>query len=280
MSLDLSAVGHKTEPHRFEYDWKTAVLYALGIGAGSTELPLVYEANGPRVFPTFPVVSGYRVMMELIERAKAPFRNVVHAGQTIVALGPIKPNGILTTTGTLLALYDLKRMSRLVFETVAEQDGAPVCRMEWDLLVRDVGGFGGPRPPKSDTVALPKDRAPSFDVTDATAQHQALLYRLSGDLNPLHADPDLAREVGFAQGPILHGLCTLGFVARAVVKGACDGDERRLKAISMQFKKPVWPGEAIRTQGYALGPQRFALGATAADRPEQILGSAWAEILN
>ena len=129
-------------------------------------------------------------------------------------------------------------------------------------------------------MSPPKDQTPAFAVTDVTAAHQALLYRLSGDLNPLHADPELARSVGFAQGPILHGLCTLGFVARAVVGGACAGDERRLKAISMQFKKPVWPGEAIHTQGYALGPDRLALAATAADRPEQILGSAWAEILN
>jgi len=280
MSLDLSAVGYKTEPLRFEYDWKTAVLYALGIGSGPEELELVYEAKGPRVFPTFPIAGAYQVMMLLIERARAPFRNVVHTGQTIRVLHAPKPSGVLTTTGTLSGIYDLKRMARVVFETVTQQDGVTLCTMEWDLLVRETGGFGGPRPPKTQTVTAPKDQTPSFELRQPTASAQALLYRLSGDLNPLHADPELARSVGFEQGPILHGLCTLGFVARAVVQKACAGDERRLRGISMQFKKPVWPGESICTTGYALGPDKLALTATAADRPDQIIGNAWAEILN
>lgn len=280
MSLDLSAVGHKTDPSRFEYDWKIATLYALGIGAGPEELDLLYEARGPRVFPTFPIAGAYPVMMLLIERAGASFRNVVHTGQTIRIQRAPKPNGVLTTFGTLTGIYDLKRMARLVFETVTEQDGEPVCIMEWDLLVRETGGFGGPRPPKAETVAFPKDQAPVFELDQRTALNQALIYRLSGDLNPLHADPDLAHSVGFPQGPILHGLCTLGFVARAVVHAACGKDERRLRGISMQFKKPVWPGESIRTAGYSLAPDKLALTATAADRPDQIIGNAWAEILN
>jgi len=280
MSLDLSAVGYKTDPSRFEYDWKAAALYALGIGAGPEELDLLYEARGPRVFPTFPIAGAYPVMMLLIERAGAEFRNVVHTGQTIRIQRTPKPNGVLTTHGTLSGIYDLKRMARLVFDTVTEQDGEPVCTMEWDLLVRDTGGFGGPRPPKAELVAPPKEQAPAFELRQSTSPAQALVYRLSGDLNPLHADPELARSVGFPQGPILHGLCTLGFVARAVVQAACGRDERRLRAISMQFKKPVWPGESICTAGYSLAPDKFALTATAADRPDQIIGNAWAEILN
>jgi len=280
MSLDLSAVGYKTDPSRFEYDWKVAALYALGIGAGPDELDLVYEARGPRVFPTFPIAGAYPVMMQLIERAGAPFRNVVHMGQTIRVARSPKPHGVLTTRGTLSGIYDLKRMARVVFDTVTEQDGEPVCAMEWDLLVRETGGFGGPRPPKGESVTVPKEQAPTFELQQTTSATQALIYRLSGDLNPLHADPELAHQVGFPQGPILHGLCTLGFVARAVVQAACDKDERRLKAISMQFKKPVWPGECICTTGYSLGPDKFALTATAADRPDQIIGNAWAEISN
>lgn len=280
MSLDLSAVGFKTQPHEFEYDWKEPVLYALGIGARRDELPLLYEACGPRVFPTFPVVGAYPLMMELIERARAPFRNVVHEAQTIRMLGPLAPRGKLTTTGILSGLYDLKRMARIVFETHTTQNGEPVCAMEWTLLVRDVGGFGGPRPPKPTLVSLPKDAGPSFECSLPTSPEQALLYRLSGDLNPLHADPDLAREVGFEQGPILHGLCTLGVLSRAVVQAACDGDERRLQAVSMQFKKPVWPGESIHTAGYELQPGKLGLTARAANRPDPIVSNAWAQILD
>ncbi|HEU5076835.1 MAG TPA: MaoC/PaaZ C-terminal domain-containing protein [Polyangiaceae bacterium] len=280
MSLDLSAVGYKTDPSRFEYDWKAAVLYALGIGAGPAELDLLYEARGPRVFPTFPIAGAYPVMMQLIERAGASFRNVVHTGQTIRIQRAPKPNGVLTTRGTLSGIYDLKRMARLLFDTITEQDGEAVCTMQWDLLVRDTGGFGGPRPPKAETVGLPKEQAPAFELRQPTTPAQALIYRLSGDLNPLHADPELAHSVGFPQGPILHGLCTLGFIARAVVEATCERDERRLRGISMQFKKPVWPGEFICTTGYCLGPNQLALTATAADRPDQIIGNAWAEILN
>lgn len=280
MSLDLSAVGFKTEPYVFEYDWKLAVLYALGIGARHDELDILYEGRGPRVFPTFPVVPAYHVMTTMIERCKAPLRNVVHAGQTIRVLNEIAPNGTLTTTGVLSGIYDLKRMARVVFETRTEQNGQAVCAMEWALIVRDTGGFGGPRPPKLEQITPPKDQAPTFEHSQAISTEQALLYRLSGDLNPLHADPVLAREVGFERGPILHGLCTLGFLARAVVGQSCSGDERRLQAVSAQFRKPVWPGETLRTLGYAVDAQNVALTAFAADRPDPIVSNAWAQILN
>ncbi len=98
-------------------------------------------------------------------------------------------------------------------------------------------------------------------MTEATQPEQALLYRLSGDLNPLHADPTFASLVGFEQGPILHGLCTYGFLARAVIQQACGGDGRRLKGLTAQFRKPVWPGETIRTDGYTLGDGRIVLQA-------------------
>ena len=278
MSLDLSAVGFKTEPHQFDYDWKRAVLYALGIGAGRDELDLLYEGRGPRVFPTFPIVAAYPIMMELIERARAPFRDVVHAGQTIRVLAAPAANGTFVTQGTLHAIYDLKRMARLIFDTRTWQNDEPVCEMQWNLLVRTKGSFGGPRPPKAAAIVPPKESTPAFEITQPTSPVQALLYRLSGDLNPLHADPELAREVGFEQGPILHGLCTLGFMARAVVRGACRGDERRLKAISAEFKKPVWPGETIQTRGFALESQKIALTAFAAGRPEAIVSNSWAEV--
>jgi acyl dehydratase len=145
-------------------------------------------------------------------------------------------------------------------------------------LVRDAGNFGGARPPKSEVPKIPEGKSPDFEHSEATSPEQALLYRLSGDLNPLHADPAFASMAGFEQGPILHGLCTYGFVARAVIQAVCGGDSSRLKGLTAQFRKPVWPGETIRTLGYDLGDGRIALQAFAGDRPDAVITSAFAEV--
>lgn len=277
MSLDLSAVGHRTAPFTFEYDWKTTVLYALGVGATRDELDYLYEARGPLVLPSFAVVPAYPALAPLVERANADMTKVVHGAQTIRMHAAIPAQGRLETTGTIEGIYDLKRLSQVVFSTRTEQGGQLLFETEWTLVVRDTGGFGGPRPPKQSVPKIPADTAPLFEVTERTSPEQALLYRLSGDLNPLHADPEFARAVGFEQGPILHGLCTFGYVTRAVVAKACAGDPRRLRALGVQFKKPVWPGETLRTVGYAVD-DKIALETFAEDRPEAVVGGAWADI--
>jgi acyl dehydratase len=125
---------------------------------------------------------------------------------------------------------------------------------------------------------VPKDRAPDWTVEEATSPEQALLYRISGDINPLHADPEFAVAVGFPQGPILHGLCTYGIVGRAILKHAADGDPLRLRTFSAQFRKPVWPGDTLVTQGFHLGDGKVAVVATAKGRPDPVLTNAWAEV--
>lgn len=279
MTLDLSQVGYETEPFFFEYDWKTPVLYALGVGAKREELDYVYEGRGPRVLPSFAVVPAYPALVPLVEKARADMNLVVHGGQSITLHRPLPPAGRLRTVARLEAMHDLKRLSQVVFSTRTDQDGELLCETEWTLVVRDTGGFGGPRPPKSEAPKLPSDQTPLFEMTEKTSNEQALLYRLSGDLNPLHADPEFARNVGFDQGPLLHGLCTFGYVTRAVVQGACAGDASRLKFLSVQFKKPVWPGETIRTVGYAGDDGKIALAAYASDRPEAVVGGAWASVI-
>jgi acyl dehydratase len=97
-------------------------------------------------------------------------------------------------------------------------------------------------------------------------------------VNPLHADPEFAAMVGFPQGPILHGLCTYGFVARAIIKNAAGGDATKLRTFSAQFRKPVWPGDTIVTQGYTLGDGKVVVVASVKERPEPVLTNAWAEI--
>jgi len=278
MSLDLAAVGYETEPFSFEYDWKTAALYALGVGCKREELDYLYEARGPWVVPTFAVVPAYPALEPLVKKAGADMTKVVHGAQSITLHDAIPANGVLSTVAKIDGIYDLKRLSQVVFSTRTESEGKLLFETEWTLVVRDTGGFGGPRPPKSKAPKLPSDSTPLFEQTETVSPEQALLYRLSGDLNPLHADPQFAADVGFEQGPILHGLCTYGYVGRAVIRGACDGDPKRLKKLTVQFKKPVWPGEKLRTVGFRTEDGRIALAAYAADRPEVVVGGAWAEV--
>jgi acyl dehydratase len=277
MSLDIQSVGATTDPFVLEYDWKSVVLYALGVGAKRDELEFLYEARGPRVLPTFAVVPSYRPVWALFERTRADMDTLFHGGQSIRIHRPIPPAGRFETLGTVHAIYDMKRFAQVVLRTKSTISGELVCETEWSLLVRDAGGFGGPRPPKADKPSIPEGE-PSFSIALETTPEQALLYRLSGDENPLHADPEVARSVGFADGPILHGLCTFGVVGRAIVRGACGGDEKRLTAFGAQFRRPVWPGDTLRTNGYLTPGGKVALEAFAAERPEPVLTSAWAEI--
>ncbi len=277
MSLDLGSVGFATEPHPFSYDFKTVVLYALGIGAKKNELDYLYEARGPKVFPTFAVVPTYPVMWALLEKTRASLADILHNSQTVRVLRPIPPSGTLRTVGRIAAIYDLKRLAQIVLTTQTEANGEPCCETECTMIVRNAGGFGGGAPPKPETIRF-GDAAPAWTFEELTSPEQALLYRLSGDHNPLHADPEVAARVGFTQGPILHGLCTYGFLARAVIHAACGGDASRLKALSAQFRKPVWPGDLLRTEAVQLDDGRFGLRMLAAGRTDPVITNAWAEI--
>lgn len=278
MSLDLSSVGYQTEPITFKYDWKTAVLYALGIGATRAELDHLYEGRGPKVFPTFAVIPAYGPVSVLFAKIRCDMTRLVHGAQTLRIHRPLPPEATLQSTGRIKGIYDMKKLAQVVFETETTLNGEPCFETEWQLLIRDAGGFGGERPPKAENVKAPDGAAPSFTDEAQTSPEQALLYRLSGDLNPLHADPEFARQAGFEQGPILHGLCTYGFVARALIRHACGGDADRLRSFTAQFRKPVWPGEKIKTEGYALGDGRVVVQAYAGDRTDPVITNAWAAI--
>jgi acyl dehydratase len=278
MSLDLSTIGFKTEPHVFSYDWKAAVLYALGIGVKRDEIDYLYEGKGPKVFPTFGVIPSYGPVSEMFAKAGCDMTRLVHGAQSLRVYRPLPPSATLSSVGTIVGIYDMKKLAQVLFQTRTTLNGEPCFDTEWQLLIRDAGNFGGERPPKSETPKIPEGATPDFDHSEATSPEQALLYRLSGDLNPLHADPAFAKQVGFDQGPILHGLCTYGFVARAVIQHACAGDANRLKGLHVQFRKPVWPGETIRTVGYALGDGRIVLQAFAGGRPDAVITSAYAEV--
>ncbi|WP_437579473.1 MaoC/PaaZ C-terminal domain-containing protein [Sorangium sp. So ce887] len=281
MPLNLSKVGHTTQPSAFTVNWKTLATYALGIGARREELEYLYEGapGGMKVYPTFGVIPTQNAVFEALEVAGAELPLIVHGGQTLRVHRPLPTSGTLLTTATLTAIYDLKKFAQLIVATKTTLDDEPLFDTVWSIIARGVGGFGGPRPPHSEPPApVPKDREPDWVVEQATAPEQALLYRLSGDENPLHADPEVAAKAGFTQGPILHGLCTYGFAARAIIQKAAGGDASRLRAYGAQFRKPVWPGDTLITRGYALDGGKVAVVTAVKDRPDPVLTSAWAEI--
>jgi acyl dehydratase len=281
--MDLSTVGYVTRPYSLTYDWKTLAAYTLGIGAKRDELDYLYEGakNGMKVYPTFAVVPAYDAIIDMLGKSGGNLAMVVHGGQTVRALRPIPPSGTLSTTGTLRAIYDLKKFAQVILDTstrLSGEGGEPLFETTWSIIIRGAGGFSGPRPPENNDPDVPKDRAPDWQFEEATTPEQALFYRISGDVNPLHADPEFAAMVGFPQGPILHGLCTYGFVARAIIKNAAGGDATKLRSFSAQFRKPVWPGDTIVTQGYTLGDGKVVVVASVKERPEPVLTNAWAEI--
>src|SRR5215471_9523629 len=186
MAMDLSTVGSTTKPHTFSFDWKTVAAYALGIGAKRDELDYLYEGHkaGMKVYPTFAVVPAYEAIIELLGRCKADLAMVVHGGQTVISHRPIPAHGTMKTTGTLKGIYDMKKFAQIVLLTNTSIDDKPVFDTEWSILVRGAGGFGGQRPPEGEAEpSAPKDREPSFTFEETTSPEQALLYRLSGDVN-------------------------------------------------------------------------------------------------
>jgi acyl dehydratase len=277
--LNLSSIGSKTEPRTFTYDWKNLALYALGIGATPDELDYLYEKRGPKVIPTFAVVPAMDHLFSCLKLADVPIASVVHGAQRVVVHGDAPAKGELVTTAEVTDIHDLKRFAQVVVHTASTLAGALLWETDWWIIVRGEGGFGGKPPAKGEDASIP-DAPATWKVEQATRTDQAIVYRLSGDTNPLHIDPEAAKAVGFERGPILHGLATFGFAARAIIAQACDGDPRRLRAIQGQFRKPVWPGETLATEVWRAGEGKCVYQVRAKERDEVVIGNAWAKIGN
>lgn len=281
MPLDLSTVGAQTKTHLASHDWKTLAIYHLGIGAKKDELAYLYEGfkGGMKVVPTFAVVPAFAAVVDLLGKTGGNMAMVVHGGQSVRAHRPIPASGTIATVGTLKGIYDLKKFAQVVIETRSTLDGEPLFDTTWSIIYRGEGGFGGPRPEDAGPEpTIERDRTPDWIHSETTSPEQALLYRIAGDTNPLHADPEFAAMAGFPQGPILHGLCTYGYAARAIVLRSAGGDAAKLRSFSAQFRKPVWPGDTIVTRGHELGNGKVVVVTSVEGRPEAVLGSAWAEL--
>lgn len=278
MALDLSVVGKEGTPVSYTYGWKETVLYALGIGAKKSELDYLYEGRGPKVIPSFAVVPMFQPMFEVLASTKGPFEMIVHGGQRVRLHAQLPSAATLTTIAKIRGIYDLRKFAIAIVDTeTKDASGKLLFDTTSTIVYRGEGGFGGTTPPREEKIAeIPKGAPADFRIEEPTTAEQALLYRLSGDVNPLHADPELAAKVGFEQGPILHGLCTYGHMVRHVAQGACGGDATKVTGFEAKFSKPVWPGDTLVTEGWITAPGKVALKVSVKERNEDVITGAWA----
>jgi len=265
MGIDLSLAGQTTTPIEHTYSWRDCVLYALGVGGHMPDdLEFLYEGRGPKVLPTFAVVPSFRTLVDIVGRLGASVTAVLHGEQKVVQHRPIPPSGTFTTTATVKGIHDKGKGALVVVEAATtDERGEPVFDNVFSIFVRGAGGFGGDRGPAA-LSADPPERDPDFTFTERTSPTQAALYRLSGDLNPLHVAPEVATAAGF-QHPILHGLCTYGYAGRAVLARACGGDPARFRSLAARFSGVVFPGDELTTAGWEVEPGRFVVRVTKQD---------------
>jgi acyl dehydratase len=236
------------------YGPKDCMLYALGLGLGqdplnTDELAFVYEKN-LKVLPTYALVQGYSAFWLRQPDLGITWTHVVHGEQGLVLHEPVAPQGNVIGHTRILDVVDKgEGKGALVFSERAIIDkasGRKLATLKQTTFCRADGGFGGPKRDVPPPHALPT-RAPDGVCDLDTRPEMALIYRLSGDVNALHADPEFAKAAGFPR-PILHGLATFGVAGHALLKAVCGYDPARLTAISGRFSAPVYPGETIRTE--------------------------------
>ena len=258
MAIDPNAVGQKGQPSKRSWNSKDALLYAVGIGAGTDELQYTTENTKDitqKVFPTFAVIiGGGGIPMKEVGSFNPAL--MVHGEQGIELLGEIPPDGEIESVGECSAIWDKGSAAVLEFTSESRNvaTGQLLLRTKTSLFCRGEGGWGGDRGP-SEKLEFP-DRSPDKKITYSTREDQALTYRLSGDRNPLHSDPSFAALGGFDK-PILHGLCTYGMTGRALLHGLCEGDASRFLSMNARFSKPVIPGDSLTVCMWVDGQKAF-----------------------
>lgn len=247
LALSVPDIAHR-------YAEKDAILYALGIGLGQEplderQLRFVYEQD-LQVLPTFAVVLAASPFFLRDQEIGIDFQKIVHGEQGLVLHRTLRPRGHVVGRNRILDVIDKGAGTGALLYTervLADADsGETIATLTQTIVCRGDGGFGGTQRATPAPHPLP-GRVPDFVCDLASRPETALIYRLSGDLNPLHADPQFARGAGFAR-PILHGLATFGICAHAILRMVCDYAPERLRAIAGRFSAPVFPGETIRTE--------------------------------
>ncbi len=271
MPIDLSAVGREAGPDEVSWTSRDAMLYALGVGAGQddalAELDLTTENTAGaslRMLPTYAVV-----IVQNAVRARPAFGDfdrtrLVHAEQGFELHQPLPVEGRARVVTRIASIHDKGSGALVTMQSTAVDaaSGAPLATTTSSAFIRGEGGFGGDRG-QGGAAPMPT-RAPDFERGVATRPDQALLYRLSGDRNPLHSDPGFAARGGFSR-PILHGMCTYGITGRVLLHAFAGGDPARVRGMHGRFTRPVLPGDVLTVQGWAEGGSVVRFRTLAAD---------------
>jgi len=252
MPIDYDALMSTTaEDVAFSYSERDAMLYALGIGIGSDPLnrqQLAYVANH-QPLRTVPAMASMFVPEDLLADCGWDRNRVLHGEQRLELYRPLPPAARLLVKHGVTAAHDLGEAvgARIIVESEGRlaRDDTVLFSLQSTLLARGDGGFGGDRGSVPPPHALPP-REPDLSCDLPTRRDQALLFRLSGDHNPLHSDPAIARQAGF-RVPILHGRCTFGIACHAILKTICAYDFTLIAGIDARFTSPVYPGDVIST---------------------------------
>ncbi|XP_024975458.1 enoyl-CoA hydratase 2, peroxisomal isoform X1 [Cynara cardunculus var. scolymus] len=266
-------INHKFPETTYTYsESRDAALYALGIGAcakdalDDKDLKYVYHEDGQQsiqVFPTFAALFSIGLTSQLKHLPGFMFdpRLLLHGQQYIEIYKPLPSNCSIQNKSSIVGLHDKGKATILEVEVLSyeKETGEPLCMNRTTVYLRGAGGFSKSsepysfsKYPRDQTSSKPPRTRPFVVHEECTQPSQALLYRLSGDYNPLHSDPMVAEVAGFSR-PILHGLCTLGFAVRAIIKTICNGDASLVKAISGRFLLHVYPGETLITEMWLEG---------------------------
>ncbi len=288
--IDLDVAAQATLVLENSYDERDVSLYALGIGCArdpfdKDELKYVYEMGGDfRTFPTYGVMPQSNAMLAgakegglALPGCTFGFDRLLHGEQYTEIKRPLPPHAKLKHTFKLKTALDKAPNAVLTFAiSSTDESGEEVIYNEMTAFVKGAGGWGGDRG-SSTELNVPPARVPDAVIEEKTDVNQTLLYRLSGDWNPLHADPDFAQAFGFDK-PILHGLCTFGYCGRHVVKAFANNDSRYFKSIKVRFAKSVFPGDTLVTKMWKESPTRIIFETSVKERDEVVIKNAVIEL--
>src|SRR5262245_43011534 len=284
MSFDPQKLLNWTFPEiEHTYTEKDTILYALGLGCGSDpdapdDLRFAYE-RGVLALPTTAVVLAYPGNWLESGESTADYSKVLHGEQSLTLHRPLPAAATVIGRTRIVDLLDKGRDKGAVLyteRTILDKAGrAPIATMASTTMLRGDGGWGGKPGPQPAPHRMPEG-PPELTLDLKTHANSALIYRLSGDRNPLHADPKAAAAGGF-KTPILHGLCTFGIAGRALINACCGGDPLLFRSMQVRFSAPVFPGETIRTEMWPEG-KRVSFRARAVERDMVVLNNGLATV--
>lgn len=278
MAIDPGAIGATSEPQLVEWTDRETLLYALGVGAGLDDLAFTTENShgiDQQVLPTYAVICC-PAFAALGSVGSFNWAMLLHGSQGIRLHAPLPPAGKLSVVSEVIDIQDKgegKNAILMVKGRGTDPDtGALIAETTANLVIRGEGGFGGAPGERPVAPEFP-DRAPDAQVDLSTREDQALLYRLSGDRNPLHSDPWFAKELAGFPKPILHGLCTYGVAGRALVAELGGGVATNVTSMVSRFSSPVFPGETLSTLIWRTEPGRavFRTEVTGADGSTRVV---------